>query len=84
MVRELLFNIIRHAQATMAKVVIQKVGNQLQVIVADNGVGFDPAKNDPKGFGVNAFGLFSIRERLNYFAGGLDKESSRVMAAGLP
>ena len=49
MVRELLFNIIKHAQATMAKVVIQKVGNQLQVLVADNGVGFDPLKTILKG-----------------------------------
>ena len=75
MVRELLFNIVKHAQATMAKIAIQKVGNQLQVEVADNGVGFDPAKNDPKKCGVDGFGLFSIRERLNYFAGGLEIES---------
>ena len=75
MVRELLFNIVKHAQATMAKVAIQKVGNQLQVEVADNGVGFDPAKNDPKMYKVDGFGLFSIRERLNHFAGGLEIES---------
>ncbi len=80
MVRELLFNIVKHAQATMAKIAIQKVGNQLQVEVADNGVGFDPAKNDfkkndSKKCGVDGFGLFSIRERLNYFAGGLEIES---------
>jgi len=74
-VRELLVNIIKHAQANRAKISIRKVDNQLQIEVADNGVGFDPAKTAPKQWVVKGFGLFSIRERLNYFAGGLEIES---------
>jgi PAS domain S-box-containing protein len=75
MVRELLFNIVKHAQATLVRIAIQKVDDQLQVVVEDNGGGFDPAINDPKTGKVSGFGLFSIRERLNYFRGGLEIES---------
>jgi len=75
MVRELLFNVVKHAKATMAKVTIQTVADQMQVTVADNGVGFDPSYNDHKVYESNGFGLFSIRERLNYCDGGLQIES---------
>ena len=74
MVRELLFNVVKHARATMVKICIQNVDHKLQVVVADNGVGFDPTQIDPQN-NINGFGLFSIRERLNYFKGGLEIES---------
>lgn len=74
-VRELLFNVVKHARANLAQVAIQEVGDNLRVIVADNGVGFDPAQNDPQLYKVSGFGLFSIRERLDYFGGGLGIES---------
>ena len=74
-VRELLFNIIKHARATMAKITIINVGVKLQVIVSDNGVGFDPAQKDPQNGIVECFGLFSIRERLKYFKGGFEIDS---------
>jgi signal transduction histidine kinase len=75
MVRELLFNVVKHARATMVKIAIENVNHRLQVVVADNGVGFDPAQNDPQKDKISGFGLFSIRERLNYFKGDLEVES---------
>jgi PAS domain S-box-containing protein len=75
MVRELLFNIIKHAQATQVKIAIKKVGDCLQVMVTDNGVGFDPAQEDQQSAKIGGFGLFSIRERLNYVKGNLEIES---------
>jgi two-component system CheB/CheR fusion protein len=74
-VRELLFNIVKHAHATMVKITIINADDKLQVIVADNGVGFDPAQNDPQNGIVDGFGLFSIRERLKYFKGGFEIDS---------
>jgi PAS domain S-box-containing protein len=69
-VRELLTNVARHAQARHAKVVIHKDGDQLRIQVEDDGVGFNVAKS-----GAAGFGLFSIRERLEYIGGQLQVKS---------
>jgi hypothetical protein len=47
-------------------------GDHLQVIVEDNGVGFAPDKLGTLSGKMEGFGLFSIRERLNYFGGGME------------
>ncbi len=75
-VRELLFNVLKHAQADHALVRMQQKGKQLQVIVEDNGVGFAPEKLSLPAGKVEGFGLFSIRERLNYSGGSMEIEST--------
>jgi signal transduction histidine kinase len=73
-VRELLFNVVKHAQANRVLVEIQRVKNNLQISVADDGLGFqekDAIFTKTK----QGFGLFSIRERITYFGGKLDIES---------
>jgi PAS domain S-box-containing protein len=75
-VRELLFNVIKHAQADSAKVCMHRNGDHLQVIVEDNGVGFAPDKLAASTGKIEGFGLFSIRERLNYFGGTMEIEST--------
>jgi signal transduction histidine kinase len=75
-VRELLFNVIRHAQAKKVKVSIRKVRDQIQVIVEDDGLGFDPVKVMSMAVKTRTFGLFSIRQRLEYLGGRLDIKSS--------
>ena len=69
-VRELLTNVAKHAQAHHAKVVIEKDGDQLRIQVEDDGVGFNVAKS-----GAAGFGLFSIRERLDHIGGHLKVKS---------
>lgn len=69
-VRELLFNVVKHAGAEGALVELVKRADQtLCVSVRDAGVGFDPARLDRGGSAEGGFGLFSIRERLE-LAGG--------------
>jgi PAS domain S-box-containing protein len=75
-VRELLFNVLKHAQANSAKVYMHRNGDHLQVIVEDNGVGFAPDKLAASTGKIEGFGLFSIRERLNYFGGTMEIEST--------
>ena len=75
-VRELLFNVLKHAQADSAKVCMHRNGDHLRVIVEDNGVGFTPEKLAASTGKIEGFGLFSIRERLNYFGGTMEIESS--------
>lgn len=73
-IRELLTNIVRHARAKMVTVKMQQVAGQLQLIVTDDGIGFDPEKiNNSEGLG---FGLFSIRERMADYGGELDIKST--------
>lgn len=72
-VRELAINVIKHAQATTLRVTMRTARAQVEIAVADDGIGIDPdhllAKTQPAGAG---FGLFSVRERLSSVQGGLE------------
>jgi PAS domain S-box-containing protein len=73
-VRELLFNVVKHAKALVVKVSLNREGMNLRVQVADDGVGLGI---DPKSAAAAAqgFGLFSIRERLKHLGGNMEVES---------
>ncbi len=75
-VRELLFNVVKHAQTRVATVGVQRIGPQLQVIVSDQGIGFDPAAMPAVGIAGHGFGLFSIRERVELMGGTFSIESN--------
>ncbi len=68
-VRELLVNVAKHAQAHNVRVCLKRHGRETQVIVEDDGVGFDTARIDSDWKVSNGFGLFSIRERLSAVGG---------------
>jgi len=74
-VRELLVNVVNHAQAKKIKVSIRKVGRQIQVSVEDDGVGFDPAEVASTAAKRAEFGLFGIHEKLEYLGGHLEIKS---------
>jgi PAS domain S-box-containing protein len=72
--RELLTNVVRHAQADHAKVTVRLEEARLSVGVRDNGRGFDTARlQEIQGDG---FGLFHVRERLEHLGGNLEVHSS--------
>lgn len=71
-VRELLHNVAKHADAGRAAVSMQRDGNKMRITVQDDGRGFDP-----NGLSVTGgFGLFSIREQVKHLGGHLRIESS--------
>jgi signal transduction histidine kinase len=72
-VRELLMNIVKHAQATCAKICLARDEDVLHISVEDDGVGFDAKKGVGKDSG---FGLFAIRERLKRLGGSCEIDSS--------
>lgn len=74
-VNELLINIVKHAQAQKTKVSVQRDRNNLQINVEDDGIGFDVSKIKYHMDKMGGFGLFRIRERLNYLGGQLMVES---------
>jgi two-component system NarL family sensor kinase len=53
-VQELLANVLRHSQATELTVQLQRQNGTLNLIVEDNGVGFDVAKTQGNGIGMKS------------------------------
>ena len=72
-VRELLFNVAKHATAKHVQVTIGRDGDMIRAEIKDDGVGFDTSAIDPEG----GFGLFNIGERLQYIGGNVEIESGR-------
>ena len=73
--RELLVNIIKHAQARKVKVSLRTEGEQVRISVDDDGVGFDTSKLEAPLGRKSGFGLFSIREQLSLLNGHVDIKS---------
>ena len=55
MLREAVHNIAKHAQATQAKISINRETEGIRIIVADNGIGFDPSVSMGEGNGLKNF-----------------------------
>ena len=74
-VRELLVNVLKHAHASIVKVSIHRREHYVEVIISDDGVGFTPAKPGwPNKSG--GFGIFNIRERMEYLGGSMEIDST--------
>ncbi len=75
-VRELLTNVVKHSKANKVVVSIHRVGGKVQVVVRDNGIGFDTSRiGAPTAGKEGGFGLFGIRENLEYINGKLEVKS---------
>ena len=74
-VRELLFNVVKHAAVKKAHVEVRRRGQYVQVRVQDEGAGFDPPAAFQTGGPKGGYGLFSIRERLDLMGGRMDIRS---------
>jgi len=72
-VRELMINIVKHAQARHAWVnIIRQNDGRVCIEVKDDGVGINGSQGYAGADSERGFGLFSIRERLHYLGGGVD------------
>ena len=74
-VRELLTNVVKHANASRVTVSLQRRGNTAQIVVEDNGIGLVEGKIPEKKAGEGGFGLFSIEERMADLGGSFEIES---------
>ena len=72
-VREMLFNVVKHADIGRAAILVQRQGQSIRLVVSDKGRGFDPTCLD--GGGQDAFGLFTIHERAQFLGGSLTVRS---------
>lgn len=78
-VRELLFNVVKHAGASRAVVKLQWIDSELRIEVRDNGKGFQlSARAEPASGGEGlpqSLGLPTIRHQLNLFGGVMEIHS---------
>ena len=71
-VRELLTNVIKHSRATTVSVRLQESGSEIQILIEDDGVGFDHDVLKNQSRSTNGFGLFSVQERMADLGGRCD------------
>lgn len=74
-VRELLFNVVKHAVVNQATVEVFEEDGHLRVEVLDHGQGFDMAAAMTEVWQGSSLGLASIRNRLELFGGQFHIES---------
>lgn len=73
--RELLMNVVKHAHVASASVHLRLLDEQHEVVVEDQGVGFDPSEVSP-GAREQGFGLLSIREQISRIGGSVSIDSA--------
>jgi signal transduction histidine kinase len=72
--REALANIVRHARATRAEILLQRDAGVARLTVSDNGRGIEPGARAAGGMGLGG-----LAERLEFLGGAMRVESSRGM-----
>jgi signal transduction histidine kinase len=65
--QEALHNVVKHANARHARIVLKRAGRELRLVVEDDGIGFDP-RLAPRGH----LGLVGMRQRAERMGGDLD------------
>lgn len=70
-IQELIANIIKHSEATEAVIHLTNHGDMINLLVEDNGQGFEPEKIKVK----EGMGLHSIQRRIELLGGSVDIES---------
>ncbi|HKE86795.1 MAG TPA: PAS domain S-box protein [Vicinamibacterales bacterium] len=76
--QQALRNVVMHAEATHATVTLARHDGRIELVVADNGRGFDPAKAHVRGIG-----LMSMEERVSLVHGTLMVDSTQGGGARL-
>ncbi|MCH9655467.1 MAG: PAS domain S-box protein [Planctomycetes bacterium] len=76
-IRELLFNVVKHSQTAQAEVRMSLVSEQkIEIVVSDEGIGFDPRQLDKQLSEASGIGLSNIEFRLSLIKGKFWLESS--------
>lgn len=75
-IREVLFNVVKHAGVSTARVEVVQRKGWIYVSIEDRGAGFDTSHLRAEGGSSGGFGLFSISERLSLLGGQMEIHSS--------
>ena len=75
-VREMLFNVVRHAGVREARLMVSSEGERLRLEVSDRGRGFEPDGLKLQRGELDQFGLHTMRERIGLMGGEMSIEST--------
>ncbi|MBU0482688.1 MAG: sensor histidine kinase [Proteobacteria bacterium] len=81
--QEALNNIIKHAKAHSAKVVVERLAERTIMIISDDGIGFDPNTLGRHHREHSGLGLIAMQERVSALGGTLSIESAKGKGAKL-
>lgn len=73
-VREMLFNVVKHAGTDRAGLRLSREAEWLSITVSDSGKGFSPDADGT--IQTSKYGLFNARERIEAFGGGISIDSA--------
>ena len=68
-VQECVNNIIKHSDASKASLTIKNRDGKIEILIKDNGHGFEPIVGPVPGIGKGGFGLIGIAERVKMLGG---------------
>ena len=71
-VKEALWNIVKHAEATIIRIVLEQIRDELLLSIEDNGIGFDRSLFAER----EAIGLRSMQERAERLCGVFELHST--------
>ncbi|MCL4178014.1 MAG: PAS domain-containing protein [Verrucomicrobia bacterium] len=74
--QETLLNVEQHARARHVTVGLRQLGRQVQLVVTDDGIGFDPNRYPARQKGKGSLGLLGMRERTTSVGGALEVQSA--------
>jgi two-component system NarL family sensor kinase len=75
--QEALKNVQKHAHARHVTVQLTKPGDIVQLVIKDDGIGFNPDHHSTRRKGKDGLGLLGMRERAIYMGGALKIKSAR-------
>jgi len=75
-VRELLINAAKHAGTKEVRIELERVGDQLNAVVEDHGVGFSFSEGLPATPKEGGFGLFNVLQRIRHLGGEVELVSA--------
>ena len=75
-VQEWLNNVVKHAQASTARLIVRKEAGVVRLILEDDGIGFDYAAVMNRTSGESGYGLANLRERVRLLEGNLKIETA--------
>ncbi len=70
--RELMINVVKHAHARNVRVALCRQGDRMLAQIEDDGAGFAWPGTESHSVKEQKYGLFTIRERVNYLGGRLE------------
>lgn len=75
-VQEALTNIARHAKASGVDVLVRRLGDEFELVVRDDGIGFEPSQWDNTGKNRGHLGLTGMEERVRLVGGKMNVTSA--------